>query len=394
MIVHLQFQIGINNIKEMKKISILLVLMLSMTVMVSAQKGTRTTAYNYLRKGKLDLAKENIDKAVAHEKTMNEAKTWFYYGNTYIQLATTQDEAFKNLDPDALQKAYEGYVRCMELDEKGTYKIQIIQDMTVIGNNYYARGLEHYNKNEHKDAYAEFSKAIEVNKSLDLGVDTLAIYAAAMSAMSAELNEEAITLYTELTEMGYDKPGVYSDLATLYKNGDNLDMAKQTLQNGIDKFPNDAGILFAKINILLEEEKYEEVIGSLEAAVRLAPENHTLYFVQGQSYEAMEDRDEAEKAYLKAIEINPEYTDAYYNLGALHYNKGVEKYTKANELPLDAVEEYNKMAEDANKNFLDAQPYFEKAFESLSDDQNLKNSLIQIYQKTKQNDKLSEINNM
>lgn len=377
----------------MKKISILFVLVFAFAMMGNAQKNVRTTAYNYLKKGKLDQAKENIDKAVAHPKTMEDAKTWFYYGNTYIQLATTQDEAYKNLDPEALEKAYNGYKKCMELDEKGTYKLQIIQDMTVIGNNYYARGLDFYNADEYKDAYNQFSKAVEVNKSLDMGIDTLAIYAAAMSAMSGEMNEEAKKLYTELGEMNYNKAVIYSDLATIYKNEGNLEMSKQTLQQGIEKFPNDAGVLFAKINILLEEEKYEDVIASLDAAIQLAPENYTLYFVQGQSYEAMEDKTQAETSYLKAIEVNPEYTDAYYNLGALHYNLGVEKYTEANDLPIDAVEKYNKLAEEANKNFLDAQPYFEKAFEALPDDQNLKNSLIQIYQKTKQNDKLSEINN-
>lgn len=377
----------------MKKISILLVLVFNITLMASAQKGTRTTAYNYLRKGKLDLAKENIDKAVQHEKTKDDAKTWFYYGNTYIQLATTEDEAYKDLDPDALQKAYEGYMKCMELDEKETYKLQIIQDMTVIGNNYYARGLDFYNNNEYKDAYQQFSKAVEVNKSLDMGVDTLAIYAAAMSAMSGGLNDEAKTLYTELAGLNYNKAVIYSDLANIYKEEGDLEKAKEVLQEGIDKFPNDAGVLFAKINILLEEQKYDKVIESLESAIQLAPDNYTLYFVQGQSYESMKEIDNAEAAYLKAIEINPEYTDAYYNLGALHYNKGVEKYSKANELPLDAVDEYNKMAAEANKDFLDAQPYFEKAFEALPDDENLKNSLKQIYQKTKQNDKLTELNN-
>lgn len=377
----------------MKKISILLVLVFNITLMASAQKGTRTTAYNYLRKGKLDLAKENIDKAVQHEKTKDDAKTWFYYGNTYIQLATTEDEAYKDLDPDALQKAYEGYMKCMEMDEKETYKLQIIQDMTVIGNNYYARGLDFYNNNEYKDAYQQFSKAVEVNKSLDMGVDTLAIYAAAMSAMSGGLNDEAKTLYTELAGLNYNKAVIYSDLANIYKEEGDLEKAKEVLQEGIDKFPNDAGVLFAKINILLEEQKYDKVIESLESAIQLAPDNYTLYFVQGQSYESMKEIDNAEAAYLKAIEINPEYTDAYYNLGALHYNKGVEKYSKANELPLDAVDEYNKMAAEANKDFLDAQPYFEKAFEALPDDENLKNSLKQIYQKTKQNDKLTELNN-
>jgi tetratricopeptide (TPR) repeat protein len=362
-------------------------------MIASAQKSVRTTAFNYLKKGKFDLAKENIDKAVAHEKTMNDAKTWLYYGNTYIQIATNEDEAIKSLDPDALQKAYDGYMKCNELDTKGVYKLDIIKNVTVIGNNYYARGLDFFDNKNFKDAFVNFNKATEVNKSLDMGVDTLFIYAAAMSAMSAEMNEEAKTYYTELVEMDYDKAVIYSDLATIYKNEGDLEKAKATLQQGIEKYPNDAGTLFAKINILLEEQKYAEVIESLDAAIQLAPENYTLYFVQGQSYEAMKEMEKAETAYLKAVDINPDYTDAYYNLGALHYNEGVNVYSEANDLPFDAIDEYNKMAETANKHFLDAQPYFEKAFEMLPDDVNLKNSLVQIYTKTKQNDKLSEINN-
>ena len=42
---------------------------------------------------------------------------------------------------------------------------------------------------------------------------------------------------------------------------------------------------------------------------------------------------EAEKAYLKAIELKPDYFDAYYNLGALFFNKGVEVFEFANSIP-------------------------------------------------------------
>jgi tetratricopeptide (TPR) repeat protein len=385
--------------KPMKRVSFFLAIVLIMPVMLSAQKSTRTSAYNYLKKGELAKAKEYIDKAVAHEKTMNDAKTWFYYGNTYVQIATTEDEAFKNLDPDPLEKAYQGYIKCIELDEKGTYKLKVIQDMTVIGNNYYARGLDAFNAEDFETAFNQFSKSVEVNKSLDMGIDTLAIYAAAMSAASAEKNEEAKTFYNELIDLDYDRASIYSELANIYKDEENLDMAKEALQKGIDKYPNDAGILFAKINISLSEEKYEEVIESLESAIVLAPDNHTLYFVQGQSFEAMGEKDKAEKSYLKAIEVKPDYIDAYYNLGALYFNKGVDLYTKANDLPLDATDEYDKLSQEANKHFLDAQPYFEKVNANMPENEdevfktNLKNSLTQIYQRTKQNDKLSELRN-
>lgn len=376
----------------MKKITLLAVLFLSVIMIANAQNSVRTTAYNYLRKGKLDQAKENIDKAVEHEKTMNDAKTWLYYGNTYIQIATTQDEAYKNLDSEALNKAFEGYKKCMELDEKGTYKIQVLQDMVIISNNYYAKGIELYKQDDFVNAYSEFKEAINVNNTIN-NLDTMAVYAAAMSAFSGKMYPEATEGYKELIELGYNNSSIYGDLATIYKEEDKIDEAKAVLQQGIDKFPNDANILFAKINILLVEEKYDEVIASLGSAIALDPENYTLYFVQGQSYEQMGDIENARVGYLKALEIKPDYTDALYNMGALYFNKGVEITMRANDLPFEKEEEYEKLKAEALVEYLAAEPYFEKAFELLPDDENLAKSLKQIYKDTQQMDKLTELNN-
>ena len=376
----------------MKKITFLAILLLSVSIMANAQSSKRTTAYNYLRKGKLDLAKENIDAATQHQKTMNDPKTWFYYGNIYIQLATTQDEAYKDTDPDALQKAYDGYKKCMELDVKKRYYVQVDQDMRVIANNYYARGLKYFDTEDYKDAYKEFNEAIKVNQSID-NLDTLAIYAAAMTAFSAEMYDESKEGYIQLVEMDYDNATIYGDLAKIYKALDDIPAANAILKTGIEKYPNEASLLFSKINILLDQDKYEEVIESLEAAIKLAPENYTLYFVKGQSYENMENFTEAESAYLKAIEMNPEYSDAIYNLGALHYNKAGEIFNEANDLPLDAEDEYNALASKGKAEMLEAQPYFEKALDLLPEDQDLKNSLMEIYKRTDQLDKLSELKN-
>ena len=375
----------------MKKLTLLAVLLFSMTIMASAQNSKRTTAYNYLRKGKLDLAKENIDPAVVHPKTMEDAKTWFYYGNIYIQIATSQIEAFKDLDPDALNKAFEGYSKCLEYDENSRYKAEILQNMVVISNNYYSKGLSHYDAKDFKTAYQDFNEAVRVNKSID-NVDTLAIYASAMSALGGEMYPEAENGYLELVKMGYNNFSIYTDLANIYKHNEDIPSATDVLNEGIAKFPNEASLLFAQINILLEQQKYDEVILTLDKAIELAPDNQTLYFVQGQSFENMKQIDKAISAYEKAIEIKPDYSDALFNLGAVHYNKAVEIYAEANDLPLDAADEYKEMTASAKKYFLDAQPYFERALEITPDDANLIGSLKQIYSKTGQMDKAKALN--
>ncbi len=374
----------------MKRISVLVALLVMATLVASAQKKTRTTAYNYLRKGKLDKAKENIDKAVEHEDTKNDAKTWFYYGNTYVQIATSQDEKYKSLDTSALDKAYDAYKKVLELDTKGDFKTKTMQDISVIANNYYTQGLNLYNAKQYEESYADFEKVIAVKQSMG-SVDTAAIFAAAMSANAAgDMHDYAIEKYEELIALDYNNPAIYSELSNIYRNAEDIQKAKNTLQKGMLKYPKHPGLLFANINLLLKEEKYSEVATLMDDAIKIDPKNPSLYFVKGQSLEKMGDLENAKVSYEKALEVKPDFTDALYNLGAMYYNQGADINAKANELPLDAEAEYERMSKEANGFFLKAQPYFEQLYK-MDPDENLKNSLKQIYSKTKQNEKILEL---
>ena len=68
--------------------------------------------------------------------------------------------------------------------------------------------------------------------------------------------------------------------------------------------------------------------------------------------------------YEKAIELNPDYYEANYNLGVMHYNKARDVVSELNNLPLN---EYRKSEaayeEKAHVHFNEALPYFEKAAE-------------------------------
>ena len=86
----------------MKRITLLL-LMLA-TVSLYAQKTPKPNvnkALNSWKEGKLDEAKANIDLATTYEKTMNDAKTWYYRGLIYASIDTTSNEAHKALATDA-----------------------------------------------------------------------------------------------------------------------------------------------------------------------------------------------------------------------------------------------------------------------------------------------------
>ncbi|HEY8401230.1 MAG TPA: hypothetical protein VIK89_08215, partial [Cytophagaceae bacterium] len=87
-----------------------------------AQNSAVTNAILYHKDGELDKAKENIDGASSNEKTSGQAKTWYYKGVIYSDIAHSTNPAYQSLSSEPLKIAYESYVKAQELDpKKGEY---------------------------------------------------------------------------------------------------------------------------------------------------------------------------------------------------------------------------------------------------------------------------------
>lgn len=128
----------------MKKFAILTVVLMMVGFITKAQDAKVVSAYNYLGKGKLDKAKESIDLATTHEKTMGDAKTWLYRGNVYIAIYTSPLASFRNLDSNALNVATEAYLKCLELDKKGSYKEDALTGIDACSNQLFDKAATYY----------------------------------------------------------------------------------------------------------------------------------------------------------------------------------------------------------------------------------------------------------
>ena len=87
-------------------------------------------------------------------------------------------------------------------------------------------------------------------------------------------------------------------------------------------------------------------------------------------------------AYEKAVEINPQYFNANYNLGALYFNMGVEYVDKAGNYSEYQQKEFDEAEKKAKKNFELALPYLEKANELDPHDLATMVSLKNLYSRT------------
>lgn len=357
------------------------------------QNSAVVSAFNYHRYGKLDQAKEAIDKAVVHEKTIGDAKAWYYRGNIYLDIANSADENFRNLDPDPLQKAFESYQQSLKLDDKGEYKTDIERYMPMVAESYYNHGVIQYNLGNFKEAALKFARSFDVNRSIG-NVDTTAIYNAAVASTLGGEDQMAKDYYRQALDLNYNRADIYSSLAEIYKKEGDTTLALQTIQQGRGIYPDDFNLLIAETNIYLATDEKEKAMMDLEKALELDKSNPTIFFAVGTIYDQMGDFEKAESAYLNAIALNPDYFEANYNIGALFVNQAADIQTKANDLPLDAIKEYEEEKMKADKMLEGSIPYLEKALELQPDDVNTMVSLKEIYTRLGMTEKLQKINTM
>lgn len=375
----------------MKKLLILLVSVFLLSGLY-AQNSKRTSAFNYSKNGKLDKAKEYIDPTIEHPKTRDVAKTWYYRGNIYLQIALSDNPEYRALDSNALDVAYESYKRCLELDERGEFTNDIQHNFRVIASNYFNQGVAKYNESKYIEAANSFQNTFDITREMG-GTDTLALSNAALAYDISGEYDKAIEKYKQLVEMGFNDPLVYNSLANIYMNiKQDTAIAENYIKEGRKIFPEDYQLLISETNLYLGRGENEKAIGNLEKALETDPANKTIWFALGTNYENTGDTKAAEEAYQKSIAIDPQYADAYYNMGAMYNNKAAEIIEKANELPLDAVEEYNAEKAKADAFLKKALPYLEKSDELNPGNLPTLQTLKQIYTIIKDMEKLQAIN--
>lgn len=378
----------------MKKIILTLIVGL-MAMSLFAQKSERTSAFMYNKNGQYDKAREAIDKAVEHEKTKEDAKTWMYRGIIYLNLVFSDD--FASLDPNALDKSLESFKKAMELDpeDKMKQKADIEPRIDVIGQQYFSFAVEAFNNNDFKKASSDFKKSFDVAQ-VNNKIDTLALINAGLAAVRGEEFETALTYYNQLIELGIVESDVYRNMAAAYRGLGNTEDMMKVIKAGREKYPEDNGLLLEEINAYLAIGQGDKVVDELKDLVEKDPENYSIFFVLGTIYgdesnEAMFNVETAETYYKKAIELEPDYYDAVYNLGALYINESNKLQVIANDLPLSETKKYDELTEQANEIIRKALPHLEKAYEMQPENVETKQVLISVYTRFKMDDKLNSI---
>lgn len=372
----------------MKKLTSLVIFFL-MLIGVYAQNSAVTKATSFMEDGDLIQAKEQIDLAVAHEKTMDKPKTWFTKGEVYEAIALSDDPAYEGMQDQALDEAVSAYNRAKSMDEGGNYdglsSIKIDNMWGTMINN----GAEAYNQEDYENALVYFGKSAMLKPE-----DTTAYYYAGIAAQQGEKYDQALENYYKLVELDFHNEDIYSSIIYLERSHNNDNQkALEVIGQAREHFPNNETLMKEEINLLILTEQTDEAKGKLERAIETEPDNANLYYNLAYISEQTGDDEAAIANYKKAIEADPEYFDATFNLAVNYYNKAAEILKEANEMDLRTYQKEGKAIEEkAMTEFDRALPYLEKAHEINPDDRIVLETLQTVYVQLKMNDKAEAVN--
>jgi len=332
----------------------------------------------------LDIHEVNIEfmrlgmpssEAQLYLKAPNETKTVEEGGRTYehhvydrITLIFENDflQDFietQVIHPDPLPNALDAFKETLRLDEKEKLTKKVYDQLENLKRMAEADAIRYFSKNEYDKALGKFELIMEASKTeaYENYIDSVIIYNAALAAKNSGNHELAAKYFEQSAEITYGGSDTYFLLKNEYVAMEDSAKALDALQRGYTLYPDTTLILFELVNYYLSVGDAEAGMKFLTLAQEKESSNPSIYFAKGTLYERMGEKENAMEEYKKSLEVDPEFFNSWFNIGALHFNNAVELFDIAN--TKEDLDEYNAAKAAADEELKRAIEPMEKAYE-------------------------------
>ncbi len=371
--------------QSMRKLVMMATLMLAGWVAQAQPKVT--SAYNANKEGKFEEAKGFIDEALTDPKATEKEKYWRYRGNIYSNIV--KDSVLFAKYPDAFNICLESFKKQIEIDKRKDYLQEVAVELDNVKVIIGQRAEKKYKANDLGAAGDLFLNISQISGVYGV-VDTAFIYNAAFCHHKANMYDKAKVEYNTCIQNKYNLRESYLGISDILIAEGKKAEAITFLSDARKAFPKDADLLRAEVNIYIEDKDYKKAQDVLKALSDTDPNNESVWFVLGVTFEKENNVADAESSYLKALAIKPDYFDAAYNAGALYYNKAVEKNKECDAIPMNQADKFNACKTELKPMFLKAAEYFEICYKQDSNDAQLKQALKECYLKGGQKEKANQ----
>lgn len=400
------------------------VIALTLSFSAVAQKKEIKTATKELVKGNYEKAGAALDAAEAFLGSMEEKYKSQYYlqrsiyyfnkGEADISGILKSIEALKLVSGSALEQGIN--------DQTQNLKAHLVN-----------KGSSLIDAQDYKSSADYFENAYKLSPS-----DTIYLFYAASTAVNAKMYDRSLSMYEELRALNFTGiednfyatnietqgeelfaskvvrdisvkskshvnprdeksaskfPEIIKNMALIYvQNGDN-EKALEAMAIARAEDPENINLLLTEANVYYtmgNTMKFKEL---LEIAIQKDPNNPELQYNLGVISSEIKDFMSSKAYYLKAIELKPDYTNAYVNLAALILGEEESILDEMNALGSSAADDrkYDKLKVKRNQLYLDAIPHLENAMKYDPSNFQAVETLANIYSAVGNSEKYKEL---
>ena len=417
----------------MKSKYVVLASALMISVSTFAQKEQIKAAEKALKNGNSAEAKTILVQAesvIGAATDSEKAQYYFVKGNTLLDLANKKIDVAKN-QLDAA-KAYQDLIAVEKVSGKSKYSSQAETLITEIKGKLLNSAIEDGTNKKYSEASKTLYTVYELDKS-----DLEKLYYAASYAVNAQEYDSALSYYNELKAKNFSGEGmsyfakniltekedyfgttpeakadrdskvklkvytnprdekipskrgeIYKNIALILVQENKVDEAKKALAEARLANPEDASLALTEADLYLKLEDFATYKKLISGVLEKNPNDADLLFNLG-VISAKTDAVEAERYYKKAIEIKPDYVNAYLNLAILKLDGEKKIIDEMNKL--GTSEKDNKRYEVLKKQrqavFMDTLPFLEKANELDPENEDVATTLLNVYGALEMTDK-------
>jgi tetratricopeptide (TPR) repeat protein len=398
---------------------------LFVNIALFAQKDELKAAEKAIKNGNAEEAKATLAKIegiIGSAEDAQKAQYFILKGNASLNLAQKKVDEDKNIE-DA-EKAYNEVIATESKSGKNKYTADAQKSLLEVKRLLTNSAIVDNDNKRYKESALKLYRAYLMDKK-----DVALLYYAAGSAINANEYDMALDYYTQLKKLNYSgeatnytakskindeyqnfpnmkdrdkavaigthsdpktenvpskRPEINKNIALILVEKGRIEEAKKAIIEAKELDPNNTSLILTEADLYLKTEDFATYKKLISEVLAKDPNNADLFFNLGVITSKSKDKGtkgEAESYYLKAIQIDPKYRNAYINLAVLKLGDEKELVEKMKKLGNSPAEEkkYQALKVQRQDMYKSVIPFLEKAQELFSDDADIKSTLLGVY---------------
>lgn len=360
-----------------------------------------------------------VEPVLANATDEEKAQYYFLKANAYLDLVDKKVDTDTNMAIAA--DTYKELIAAEKASGKLKYSSQAATSITKIKGLLINSGVAATKENNNLEGAKKLYEAYQLDKK-----DTIYLYYAASTYVSAKDYDKAMELYNELKKINYSGKGteylatskvngqevgfasaaerdravklgthekprteeipskrgeIYKNMALILVDQGKIAEAKKAVADARVTNPDDSSLMLTEANLYLQTKDFDKYKQIITEVLAKNPNDAGLVYNLGVISANANDNVEAEKYYKRAVEIKPDYTNAYINLAVLKLQNEkvlIEEMNKLGTSDKD-MKRYDVLKKKREDLFRSTLPYLQKAYELDPDNVDIVKTLSGVY---------------